>query len=222
MADGESTNDESTNADRARTRPRIGSQSITHQPTGPMSAPPLTDDQRGLLEALVERHAEDPGPVKRTTLAAAIGCHPVTVSVWMQNLRAQQLVESTSGPRGGYEPTLKARDRLANRDTEAPVDVPITSDGEHVDGVRIRGLALLDLHSSRGSRGRVALDGPITELALNDAVSIGPLPGSGLHIDGVVQDRDPEASVIVLAIDTVYTATDDHTSTHHGEDTERA
>lgn len=166
-----------------------------------MPATQLTDDQRELLGALMDRHAETSHPVKRATIAAAIDCHPVTISTRMQQLRALGLVESTTGPKGGYEPTLQAYDVLAGRTTDPSSDVRVTRNDEPVAGVRVRGLTLTEVHHPRRCRGELPIDGPIAGFAGGDAIAVGPTPGSGLHVEGVVVETDPDAGVVVLDIE---------------------
>lgn len=166
----------------------------------------LTDAQREILQALLDRYADAQGPVKRETLAGIVECHPVTLSVRMRGLRALGLVGSTSGPRGGYEPTLKAYGSLAATE-EGLVEVPIAIGGD--PPVEVRDLSVANAHDPDRCRGEVLLEDPVAEFAVGDVVRIGPMPVGNLHVEGVVAEIGTATNTVVVDIDTMETVVED-------------
>jgi|GEM_PF-5717140 len=70
-----------------------------------MSDVELTASQRAILTALIDLAQDRTGSVSVEAIAAEVDRQSRTIRKQLQSLRALQLVEGTSGPDGGYEPT---------------------------------------------------------------------------------------------------------------------
>lgn len=169
----------------------------------------LSAPQRELLQALVHYYTDDQRPVKRETLATEMGCHGVTVSTRMQNLRALQLVTSTSGPKGGYKPTSRAYNVLADRQFDRTVDIPITSGGVSIEEVNIEEIALPAVHDPDQCRGELSIAGAITVFGVGDTIRIGPLPVTNLCIEGIVVEKAPATDTVVIDIEAMHIPSSD-------------
>ncbi|MFB6198172.1 MAG: TrmB family transcriptional regulator [Halobacteriaceae archaeon] len=168
-----------------------------------MSTIELTESQRRILRALVNRYREEEnGAVKGEVIADAIDRNPGTIRNQMQSLKALQLVEGVPGPKGGYKPTGSAYDVLDIQEVEQPANVPLIHDGERVDA-NVEEINLSSVHHPELCRAEVTVLGSISDFQQGDEVTVGPTPLSKLLIRGVVDGKDVTNNAIVLKIESM-------------------
>ncbi len=165
-----------------------------------MSSIELTPSQRTILGALVNLHREQESAVKGETIAEEVDRNAGTIRNQMQSLKALQLVEGVPGPKGGYKPTARAYDVLEVQRMDEPAAVPLSRDGETLEGLNVESIDLTSVHHPEECRAEVYVQGSIRDIHEGDEVSVGPTPLSKLVIDGVVEGKDDTENVIILTI----------------------
>jgi predicted transcriptional regulator len=165
-----------------------------------MSSIELTPSQRTILTALVNRHREEEAAVKGEDIADAVDRNPGTIRNQMQSLKALQLVEGVPGPKGGYKPTSDAYEALDIVRMDDPAQVPLTHEGEAVEGANVEAINLSSVHHPELCRAEVFVQGSIERFHEGDAVSVGPTPLSKLLVEGVVDGQDATANSLILRI----------------------
>src|SRR5512137_2250424 len=96
----------------------------------------LTPVQRDILTALINIHRREGRAVKGEEIAELIDRNPGTIRNQMQSLRALNLVEGVTGPKGGYKATTAAYNALSmDNNNGDEVIVPVVRNGVAVDGV---------------------------------------------------------------------------------------
>jgi len=165
-----------------------------------MSSIELTPSQRTILGALVNLHREHEDPVKGETIAEEVDRNPGTIRNQMQSLKALQLVEGVPGPKGGYKPTARAYDALEVQRMDEPASVPLSRDGETVEGLNVESIDLTSVHHPEKCRAEVRVQGSIRDIHEGDEVRVGPTPLSKLVVDGVVEGKNDTENVLILSI----------------------
>jgi len=166
-----------------------------------MSSIELTTSQRKILRALVNLHGETESAVKGEAIADEVGRNPGTIRNQMQSLKALQLVEGVPGPKGGYKPTAAAFETLDIQQLDEPAVVPLTREGEPVEGVNVENIQLNSVHHPDLCRAEIHLQGSVKEFHEGDRVRVGPTPLSKLVVEGIVDGKDATANVLVLKIE---------------------
>ena len=166
-----------------------------------MSSIELTTSQRTILRALVNLHGEAESAVKGEAIAEEVGRNPGTIRNQMQSLKALQLVEGVPGPKGGYKPTATAYETLDIQQMDEPASVPLTHEGEPVEGINVEEVRLSSVHHPDLCRAELKLRGSVKQFHEGDRVRVGPTPLSKLVIDGIVDGKDATANVLVLKIE---------------------
>ncbi|MFB6108358.1 MAG: Rrf2 family transcriptional regulator [Haloplanus sp.] len=162
----------------------------------------LTDAQQTILSELLNLHNErGDGPVKGKEIAAAINRNPGTIRTQMQSLKSLQLVKGIPGPKGGYEPTMKAYELIDLERSGEFTPVPLRRDGDAVDGVTVTEFDLLNLHHPDSREAEVYVQGSIHDLREGDSLTIGPTPSAHLVVTGVVDGVDASKNVCVIEIE---------------------
>ncbi|HIP85923.1 MAG TPA: HTH domain-containing protein, partial [Pyrodictium sp.] len=98
--------------------------------------------QREILEALVRLYEKHRRLIKSKEIAEVTGRDEGTVRNIILSLKSLGLVESKTGPSGGYMPTLKAYEVLRGTITQIPVK--LKKDGRELD-ITVVGIELLDI-----------------------------------------------------------------------------
>ncbi len=101
-----------------------------------MSSIELTASQKNTLRALTTLYDESENAVKGKDIAEQVDRNPGTIRNKMQSLKALQLVEGLSGPKGGYKPTAAAYDTLEIQQIDEPASVPLEYEGDPPRGRR--------------------------------------------------------------------------------------
>jgi len=119
----------------------------------------------------------------------------------MQSLKALQLVEGVPGPKGGYKPTAAAYEALEIQQMDEPAAVPMQHEGEPVDDTIIEEIDLSSVHHPELCRAEIHIQGTLSDIHENDAVTVGPTPLSKLVIEGTVDGKDDTNNILILRID---------------------
>ena len=158
----------------------------------------LSQAQREVLEALVKLYEKYRRLIKSKEIAEIVKKDEGTVRNIISGLKSLGLVESKTGPSGGYMPTLKAFEVIRGS-LAAEVPVPIKKNGRRVD-VYVTNVELLDLLNPEGIRALLRVQGNIEELAPGDKIQIGPMPYTRLVIEGVVSYIDRYARQVSVEV----------------------
>ncbi len=157
----------------------------------------LTPSQREVLEALVRLYERYRRMIKSREIAEVVRKDEGTVRNIILSLKSLGLVESKTGPAGGYVPTLKAYEVLRGETTYVPLR--LRKDGREVD-VIVMNVELLDIFNPEGGKALLKAYGSIEEIRVGDTVSIGPTPLARLTIEGVVTHVDYSSGQLVLRV----------------------
>jgi hypothetical protein len=165
-----------------------------------MSSIELTPSQRTILSALVNLHGEAESAVKGEAIAEEVDRNPGTIRNQMQSLKALQLVEGVPGPKGGYKPTARAYEALELQRMDEPAAVPLSRDGQRIEGVNVESIDLTSVHHPEKCRAEVSVQGSISDVHEGDVLRVGPTPLSKLVVDGTVEGKDAAENVVILTI----------------------
>lgn len=158
----------------------------------------LTMSQREVLEALIRLYEQKKRLIKSKEIADMIHRDEGTVRNIILSLKSLGLIESKTGPRGGYMPTLKAYEVIRGSVTQIPVK--LRKDGKELD-LTITGIEILDILNPEGGRAILRVHGVIRKLLKpGDRVEIGPTPLVGVRIEGTVIHIDPVSNQISVKI----------------------
>ncbi len=163
----------------------------------------LTPVQRDTLTTLINLHRQESRAVKGKEIGELMDRNPETIRNQMQSLKALNLVESVTGPKGGYTATAIAYDALSmdNNWDGDEVTVPVVRNGIVVEGASATEIVFNNvMHSTRQSRVSIHIIGNIKDFGVGDEVEVGPTPVSKLYIRGKVVVLDKITSRIVLDI----------------------
>lgn len=152
----------------------------------------LTPSQREVLEALIKLYESKHKLVKSKEIADLIGRDEGTVRNLILSLKGLGLIESKTGPSGGYMPTLKAYEVARSAITQIPIK--LKKEERELD-VILTGIEIFDLLNPEGGKAIIRVYGDIRRtLKPGDKIEIGPTPYVGLRIEGVVTHVDPASS----------------------------
>lgn len=166
-----------------------------------MSSIELTPSQRTILSALVNLYSDKEDAIKGEDIAEEVNRNPGTIRNQMQSLKALQLVEGVPGPKGGYKPTATAYEALDVEQIDQPAEVPLSRNGETVEGANVEEINLTTVHHPDLCRAEIHVRGSVRDFHEDDAVQVGPTPLSKLVIDGSVDGKDETDNVVVLQIE---------------------
>ena len=161
----------------------------------------LTPVQRDTLSTLVNLHRTESRAVKAKEIGELMDRNPETIRIQMRSLKALNLVESVTGPRGGYTATATAYDALS-RDHNGDGDevaVPIVKNGIVVEGASATEIVFNNvMRPPCRSCIYIRVSGNIKDFSVGDEVEVGPTHIGELYIRGKVATLDLTASRIVL------------------------
>lgn len=164
----------------------------------------LTSTQRQLLEAVRDAFESEDDPVTAEELGAQLGRSPGAVRNTMQILRSLQLVEGVPGPEGGYVlgPATEPRaEEIAAASEEGPV--PIAVGGQPLQNTAAADLAFPDVDDAERCRAEIGLDGRLPLLDQGESVKVGPVPTTGIVLEGRVLSLEEREQTLVCDVDTV-------------------
>lgn len=158
----------------------------------------LTMSQREVLEALIRLYEQKRRLIKSKEIAELINRDEGTVRNIILSLKSLGLVESKTGPSGGYMPTLKAYEVMKGAVTQMPVK--LRKDGEEID-ITVVGIEVLDILNPEGGRAILRVHGDVRRFVRpGDHVELGPAPFTGVRIEGDVIHVDPASGQISIKI----------------------
>ncbi len=157
----------------------------------------LTMSQREVLEALIKLYEKQKRMVKSKEIAELINRDEGTVRNIILSLKSLGLVESKTGPTGGYMPTLKAYEVL--RGAVVHVPIRLQKDGRELD-LTVTSIELMDVFNPEGSKALLKAYGDFSEVQVGDIVALGPSPLARVVIEGEVTHVDPTSGQISLRI----------------------
>lgn len=149
----------------------------------------LTPTQREVLEALVKLYEQHRRLIKSVEIAEHIKKDEGTVRNVISSLKSLGLLESKTGPSGGYMPTLKAMELLRMPPVISHGVLRLWK-GDRETGVIAFALEIVDLLNPEGGKAIVRIGGNVEEISEGDGIRIGPTPYLRLVIEGVVHTID--------------------------------
>jgi hypothetical protein len=182
--------------------------------SGCMSSIDLTSSQKTILSALTDLYRKTENPIRGKDLAAEVNRNPGTVRNKMQNLKALQLAESTSGPKGGYKPTTTAYEVLDIERMDDPATVRLMHNNELIETVDIAEIDLSSVHHPELCRAEIHIQGSIRNFHEGDVIIAGPTPLSKLRITGTIDGKDETNSILILQVDDMLAPAEE--PTHYG------
>lgn len=154
--------------------------------------------QKRILRSLVVLAEQREPPIDSGAIAEDIGRTRGTVRNQMMSLSALQLVDGIPGNEGGYTPTDGAYTALDIDRVDDPEHVAIQRAGDEVETASVMQIAFSSVRHPDRCRAEVTIRGDVRPFEPGDRIAIGPTPGSGLRLSGVVDAVEPtEAKLIV-------------------------
>jgi len=167
----------------------------------------LTPGQRETLTTLINLHHQGGLATKSKEIAELINRHPGTIRNQMQSLKVLCLVESVTGPRGGYKATDAAFDALGldnNNGNGSEMAVPVIRNGAAVEGVSASEIIFNNIMRPYQLRnGLIRIIGNIRNFDIGDEIEIGPIPFNNLYIRGKLMERDYILNRLILDVEEV-------------------
>lgn len=158
----------------------------------------LTTRKKQLLEVVIRLYRESESPVTSTEIADAIDRKPGTIRNQMPGLRSLGLVESITGPKGGYKPTAETYDVLDIEKSERTTDVIFEHNGEPVETATVEEIDLISIHNPELCRAEIRLQESVYPYRNGDTITVGPTPISQLVIEGtIIGKATPNNSIII-------------------------
>jgi predicted transcriptional regulator len=145
------------------------------------------------------------GPVKASTLATELEKCPGSIRNAMQGLKSLQLVNGVPGPSGGYTPTARAfrlEDQSPEGDTGTET-VPVRTAGRALTDVTATAIAFPSVPDPDQSRVEVEFAGTVPELGPEDPLTVGPVPSTGMVVEGAVVGVEKNERVLICDVESV-------------------
>ena len=164
-----------------------------------MYAYKLTQTQREVLEALVKLYDDYKRLIKSVEIAKMIRKDEGTVRNVISSLRSLGLLDSKTGPSGGYTPTLKAIELIK---TPALISYGMLriKKGSVETGITAYTMEIIDALNPQGGKVILRVSGNLDELSIGDVIRVGPTPYNRLMIEGEVIHIDKPAGQIAVQI----------------------
>ncbi len=157
----------------------------------------LTMSQREILETLIKLYEKRGRLVKSREIAEETHRDEGTVRNIILSLKSLGLVESKTGPSGGYMPTLKAYEVL--RGPMVQMYMKLKKHGRELD-VAVSNIELLDVFNPEGGRALLKVYGDLSKINVGDYITIGPAPYTRIVIEGIVTHIDRRNNQLALSI----------------------
>lgn len=146
----------------------------------------LTDNQREVLDILLERYGTTEEPVAGAYIADQTDRSTSTISKYMKQLRSLNLVVSLRGQKGGYRPTAAAYRALDDRDESEAESLHLVRGYDRVDRV-VDEIEFPNVLDSESCTAVIHFQEPVDDYSVGDLILIGPTPGSHLVVGGGVE-----------------------------------
>ncbi len=159
----------------------------------------LTQTQREVLEALVRLYEKHRRLVKSIEIAEMIGKDEGTVRNIISSLRSLGLLDSKTGPSGGYVPTLKAIELIK---TPSVISYGILRIRKKTGETSVTAftMEIIDILNPEGGKAILRVGGNLEELRKGEEIRIGPTPYSRLMLEGEIIHIDKAAGQIAIHI----------------------
>ncbi len=158
----------------------------------------LTPTQREILEALISLYMEKNGRrVTSKELAERLGKDEGTIRNTIGSLKALGLVESKTGPNGGYIPTIKALE-LMKLPLYVNYGAKLYRNGVETN-IYVVDIEFIDLVGPK-MKAIVRVAGHIHTIYPNDSIRIGPTANMRMVIEGIVTDKDVSRRELVIEV----------------------
>ncbi len=155
--------------------------------------------QRDILITLISLYHQHSHSIKSEEIADRIHRNPGTVRNQMQALKAIGLVDGVPGPKGGYVPTALAYNELNLDMKGSEYDVPISRDGEVVNGATVQEIDFTTLCHPDICHAVIRIFGSTRIFEIGDQITIGPTPVNKLLIRGEVFGKDEVKRSLLIA-----------------------
>ncbi|MEM4035908.1 MAG: CBS domain-containing protein [Fervidicoccaceae archaeon] len=159
----------------------------------------LSSAQREILEALVKLYEEKKRLVKSVEIANLVGKDEGTVRNIISTLRSLGLLESKTGPSGGYVPTLKALEIVKAPPLPSYGILRVWKDDRELNAAAYS-IEILDLLNPEGGKAVLKLGGVLDELKEGDEIKVGPAPHTRLTIEGRLLQIDRASGQAIVLI----------------------
>ena len=165
----------------------------------------LTETQRSVLKALVELYEEANRSrmIKSKEVARLLDKDEGTVRNVIMMLKNMGLVESRTGPAGGYVPTLKAYEVLGTITTYTTIGygyvIVETKEGEKkYSAIHME---ILNIFALEKPKAVTRIGGDLSQLYPGMRVRVESGPKGKLIVEGVISKVNPQGSEILIDID---------------------
>ncbi len=151
--------------------------------------------QKDIISTVVRTHRMSGLALKSSKIAKAVKRSEGTVRNQMQNLRVLGLVESRTGPCGGYIPTSLAYEVLNFENSK--MDIPVYKNEEYT------GALLNQLIITSSNMGKLQIFGDTYDFEIGDEIKVG---SKNMIFSGTMVGRDSSNSTLLTSIDVAYMA----------------
>ena len=151
--------------------------------------------QKDIISTVVRTHRMNGLALKSSQIAKSVKRSEGTIRNQMQNLRALGLVESRTGPYGGYIPTSLAYEVLNFE--KSKMDIPVYKNEENT------GALLNQLIITSSNMGKLHILGDTHDFEIGDEIKIG---SKNLIFSGTIVGRDSSNNTLLTSIDVAHMA----------------
>ncbi|MCE4600301.1 MAG: CBS domain-containing protein [Desulfurococcales archaeon] len=165
----------------------------------------LTETQKAILNVLVELYEKKgrKGMVKSKEVAKLLNKDEGTVRNVIMMLKNMGLVESRTGPAGGYAPTLKAYEVLGTPATYTHLGygymLVYKEDG--VKRLPAIHMEIINIFRPEKPRALARVGGDISVIRVGDKVRVESGPAGKLIVEGIVSKVNPQGGEVSIDID---------------------
>ncbi|ABW01947.1 CBS domain-containing protein [Caldivirga maquilingensis] len=163
-----------------------------------MSFPPT---YMRVVEALLELYNMHKRPIKSKEIADKLGMNEGTIRNIMVALKAMNLVDSKTGPYGGFIPSQKAVEFVKSPMVINPVNdiAQIFVNGKPIN-VYATGIELVNVFNPYMSKAIIKILGNVKAIHPGDNVRIGPTINARIIIEGIVLEDNSLSKELVIVI----------------------
>ena len=164
----------------------------------------LTEVQRIVLESLIKLYEEKKRMIKSREVAEYLNKDEGTIRniiMWLKNLG---LVESRTGPAGGYVPTLKAYELIRTYPSMTRFDLGygqlIVVTGSDEIRYPMVSLEIMGLLSSDTVKALARVVGDLSKVRPESQARIESMPWRKLVIEGIINSVNPSANEVLIEV----------------------
>ncbi|WP_291766135.1 CBS domain-containing protein [Caldivirga sp. UBA161] len=163
-----------------------------------MSFPPT---YMRVVEALLELYNMHKRPIKSKEIADKLGMNEGTIRNIMVALKAMNLVDSKTGPYGGFIPSQKAVEFVKSPMVINPVNdiAQIFVNGKPIN-VYATGIELVNVFNPYMSKAVIKILGNVKAIHPGDNVRIGPTINARIIVEGIVLEDNSLSKELVIVI----------------------